>query len=401
MYETRSSAAVGRVRTNVVSDVTYRQDMSQSLTSPRDTILPSVEDHSPAAASSQGRMLGLNQLPLSSSNERWATTTNQNIERRVSDIEYLDLTDESRYLKKRRRVENINDGTFRTLRTGDLAPMLSSQQHEPEYISLLSPTNQSSQPRNTNVRSALQYSNPRNHTNVSSSTPTYRDTLVHNSSTGIMPSGEKLVARRPRGQVSGVSNLSSREVRYLSPSSPRTGRSSVPFGLQSAFRGVSPVDRGIQEYRAFRARERQEKALPSPSEPARSQMHGNGDVPYVAVELRNGRPRQFDGTMSSGDLSSHVSHRRLTQGYHTIGEPLPLAQEDGSRLRMREADRDHSLRRRSASPIEHQRTPLEVVPSMAQSYHERQLEVEPEHFSMERDDARQRAEPGLMRSNRR
>ena len=401
-YETRRSAAVGKVRTNAVADFTYRQDMSQNLSSPRDTILPSIEDPSPAAASSQSRMVSVSQLPLSSSNERWATTTNQNIERRVNDIEYLDLTDESRYLKKRRRVEDISDETFRPSRTGDLAPYFASQQHEPEYISLLSPTQQPSQPSNTNAPSVLHYEDPHDHVNVSTSTPTYRDTVVHNSSVGVVRSGEKLVARRPHGQVSGLSNFPSREVRYLSPSSPRTDKDSLRFGLRSAFHvGASPVDRGIQEYRAFRARERQEKALPNPPGPARSQLHGNGDVPYAALESRNGRPRQFDAKKPSRDLSSHLSHRTPTQGYHTLGEPLPLAQEDGFRVRVREADRDHSLRRRSASPIEHRRTHLGVVPSLPQPNHDRRLEAGPEYLSMERDDARQRADPGIMRPIRR
>lgn len=402
IYETRRPAAVGRVRSNAVADFTYRQDISQNLSSPRDTIIPSIEDASPAAASSQSRMVSVSQLPLSSNNERWATTTNQNIERRVNGIEYLDLTDESPYLKKRRRVENISGETFRTSRTADLAPYSASQQHEPEYISLLSPTHQPSQPSNTNAPSALHYEDPHNHVNVSTSTPTYRDTGVHNSSVGVMRSGEKLVARRPHGQVSGLGTFPSREVRYLSPSSPRIDKDSLPIGSQSAFHvGASPVDRGIQQYRAFRAREQQEKALSNPSGPARSQLQGNGDVPYAAIESRNGRPRQFDATKPSRDLSSHLSQRRATQGYHTLEEPLPLAQEDGFRLRVREVDRDHSLRRRSASPIEHRRTHLGVVPSLPQSYHERRLEAGPEYLSMERDDARQSAHPGIMRPIRR
>ncbi len=401
VYETGSSAAVGKVRTNAISDFTYRQDASRNLASPRDTILPSIEDSSPAARSFHSRMVSANQLPMSSSNQRWAPTTNQNTERRVNDIEYLDLTDEFRYLKKRRRVENMGDQTLRSSRTGDLAPYFPSQQHEPEYISLLSPTHQPSQPSNTNAASMLQYENPHNHVSVSASTPNHRDAVVHNSSTGAMRSSEKLVARRPQGQVSGVGDFPSREVRYLSPSSPRTDKDSVTFGIQSAFRGASPVDRGIQEYRAFRARERQEKALLSLSGPARSQLRGNGDGPYAAVESRNGRLRQIDGTKSSRDLSSHPSQGRLTQRYHALGEPTSLAREDGFRLRMRETDRSHSLRRRSASPIELRRSHLEVVPSLPQLYHERRLEAGPEYSPMERDDARQCAEPGHMRPIRR
>lgn len=386
-YDNRSSAAAEKVRTNAFTNTTYRPNRGQDLDSPRDTILPSIEGPQLAVASSQSRVVSMNRLSLPSLNDRRAVITNEDAQRRLDDIEILDLTDETRYSKKRRRVPVPGAEISKISRTSNAAPNLPLQQREPECISLLSPTDQDFQPSKSNPLSLSRRQSLHDHSNVSTFTPTFRDTLGFSSSGAVARSGETPVARQPVGQLSGVSHFSSREVLYPSTSSPRRDDDSIPVRLHSALpRGATPVDRGIQEYRAFRARERQDRALPSPSRRGRPLLYENGDATHAAIESRIGRSRQFAGAGSLRETSHQLPPKGPTQEFGAVDESVLLAQEGEYRLtRERVAECDHPLRRRSASPAGYMRGRLNYVPTIPQPHHARQPEPAPEYLSMDWD----------------
>jgi hypothetical protein len=393
-YETRSSAAAGKVRSIAVAESVYPQNQGQSLDFQGDTILPSIEGPEGAVASSHNRVVSANHRSLPSVvYEPRATVTKKDVER-MGGIEFLDLTDETQTRNKRRRIDANGPEMSQTYRNDIVAPNLALQQRDLEYISLLSPTDHHVQPSYSNDLSPSRRQHSHDHGQISSSVPTHRDSQGYTSPTSIVHAGERSVARRATGQLSSLTHFRSHEVLYPSASSPRMHNESIPPRLHSTLpRSTTPMDRGIQEYRAFRARERQEKALHSPSARGRPQRFENSGFIDGTVKSPNGQLQQYDGTGSSHDLSHQLPPRRFVQGFSAVDDSVPV-------LRERVAGRDHPSRRRSASPVQDSRTHVTYVPALSQRYLQRQQEGPQEYGSMDSDRVSlrgKRFEPVLVR----
>jgi len=399
-YKIRDSAAAEKVR-STVADSAYLQSRDDGLDSRRDTILPSIEGPQLGDASSQSRAAGVNHSSLPSIDKRQATASQKDVMRRVDDIEFLDLTEDTHYLNKRRRIDDTGPEISEASRAGTMAQNLLPGQREPEYISLLSP-GQYSQASNSNALSPLPYQGSRDHSEISASVSKYRDMQEFSSPIGVTHTGERLVARRPAGQPSGLSRIRPYEVLYSSNLSPRIDDESIPSRLHSTLPGgATPVDRGIQEYRAFRAHERQDMALRSPSGRGRPQSDEQSRLAHAVVEPKDGQPRQLDGAWSQP-----VPPQRLIQESSVVDATVPLARGEEYRLtRGRAAERGHALWRRSASPIQSRSSRMSYVPTLPQSQLWRQRErTPPQYLSFDLDSVPQsgeRLEPVLVRPTRR
>jgi hypothetical protein len=383
----RSSAATDKVRMDAATNNFYRPTKGRDLGSPRDIILPSIEGSQPAAAPSYGRVVSVNRFSLPSMDDSRAIITDEDVQRRVDDIEILDLTDDTRYTKKRRRMDDLSVNISKSSRTGTLATNVPLQQRGLESISLHSPAEQNLHQSNSNALSASRYQSSHDHSNVPTSTPTYYENPEFSTFGAVSRPDEMLVARRPAGQLSGMSHFPSREVFYQSTSSPRRDDDSDAFRLHPAFsRGATPVDRGIQEYRAFRARERQERALLSPSRRGRPLNYENSDASHATTEFKSGRSRHFDEAGSLYGPSHQLPLQGFTRELSVVDESIPLAREDQHPLRREKpAERDHPLRRRSASPVGHLRSTLSFAPANSQSQRGLQPEVAAEYLPMDWD----------------
>jgi hypothetical protein len=382
------------VRSIAVAESVYAQNRGQSLDFQGDTILPSIEGPELAAASSHTRAVSANHRSLPSVvNEPREVVTKKDMER-MGGIEFLDLTDETQIRNKRRRVDVKGSEISQSYRKDIVAPNLALQQREPEYISLLSPTDHHVQPSNSNDLSPSRHQHFHDHSQISSFVPTYRDSQGYTSPTSVIHAGERSVARRATGQLSNLTHFRSHEALYPSASSPRMHNESSPPRLQSTLpRAATPMDRGIQEYRAFRARERQERALHSPSARGRPRRFESSSFIDGTAKSPNGQLQQYDGAGSSHDLSHRLPPRKFVQGFSAVDDSVPV-------LRERVAGREHPPRRRSASPVQDSRNHVTYVPALSQRYLQRQQEVPQEYGLMDSDRVSlrgERFEPVLVR----
>ena len=377
-YETRNSVTADKSRTNDVADTIYRQNRGQGLDFQRESILPSVEDSQLAATSSQRRVVSVGQTSLPSISERRGITTNEYMERHVDDIEFLNLTNEIQFRKKRRRIDDISSEDSKIARTGNV-------QREPEYISLVSPTDQGSHPSNPSTLLITGYQDSHGPSKALSFMPKYHETQDYSSPTSVTHSDKRLGARRPAGRPSSLSHFSSHEVLHPATSSPRIDGQFIPSHLHSALPGsATSTDRGIQQYRAFRARERQQREIPSPSGRGRPHSHENEDLNDAPTKPMNGRFRQYHEAASSRGQPRQLPLRRFVQNSLSVDKPPSLLPEDEHRLtREREIGRDYSVRCRSASPAQYTRRGQSYVPALPETPLKQQHEIVPEYPSMD------------------
>lgn len=345
-----------------------------------------------AAAFSPIQAVDANHSPVTSANERRAIATQSDRERHVDDIEFLDLTGDNKHLKKRRRIDNVGPDIPKFARTSALAQTLPSQQ--PAYISLLSPTDQYSHLRDSNALSPSRHQGFHDHSNASYLMPTCRETREIDSPAGITQASERLMARPPAGRLSSLSHFRSQEDPYSPTSSPRRDGECMLSRLQPASSaGAISVDRGIQEYRAFRARERQEKTLRSPTGRGRPQLYENGDPTNAAVGSRKGSQRPFARSELSSDSSHHFPSKGLVRDSLVVDDPVSLVRDNEYRLtRERAAGRDHPLRRRSASPLQNPRSRLSYDVPSPRSHLQGRYEKPVEYVSVAWDRLAQRGE---------
>jgi hypothetical protein len=384
-HEPRASLASPKQRPTTV-DTTYFQRGGERSDFQRDTVLPSIEDPPFAAGSFHRRVVSGNQLSAPRINERQAIIANNDAERRVNDIEILDLTDDTQHITKRRRLDDTGAEILDIPRSGNVASNLFLEQRKPQYISLLSPPEKHSQPGDFYASAPSPPQLSHGHAKASSSRPLYRDNQAFHSPTN--GSGERLVAHRRAGQLSGLSHFSSHEDLYPATSSSRLeDGSTLSRPPPSVTAGTTSVDAGIQQYRAFRARERQERAAPSLSSRARPQLYESDNLADSAIKSRSVQLEQPGRLVSSRDVSDNLPSKRLVQDFRTVDSSRPPAPEEAYRLtRERLAEPHHRLRRRSASPTQESRSRLRYVPVSPQPQSERQLERNSGYVSMDWED---------------
>lgn len=397
VYERPNSAAAGKVKTIALDNSTYLRSKVQGLDSPRETVLPSIESPQVAPPLPPGLMVSFHPPPLPLSDDRPGMTTNKDLERHVHNLEFLDLTEERQSLKKRRRIEDTVPEISKLARTGTVAQMLPSQRREPEYIPLVSPTDQYSQPSNSHSSTSY-YQDFYDYSKGSSATTPYRDIKEYSSPVTFTHAENRPVHHRPAAHVSSMSHLRAREDFYQKTSSPRINES-MPSRLRSALPGsTTPVDRGIQEYRAFRARERQDRALCSPSGRVRL-SHEKPDLSDMVIESRNGQPRHVDAVVPSRGPSYHLPSPRLSQDSFAIADVSRLTRVADYRPKYgRRLEHVYPVQRRSASPVENASNGGSHVPtwSQPQRQHGRGLD----YISLDGDPLAQRSEhlnPRLVR----
>jgi hypothetical protein len=384
----------------------YRPAKGRDLGSPRDTILPSIESSEPASAPSYGRVVNVNRFSLPSIDDGRAIFTGGGVQRRVGDIEILDMTDDTRWPQKRRRMDDVNTDISKSYRADTLATNLPFQQCGLDSSSFHSPAEQNLQPDHSRALLASRYQSSQDYGNISASTPTYHENLDFSAGGTFSRSGETLVTRRPLGQLSGVSHFLSRGDFHQTTSSPRRDDCSEPSRLHFASaRRATPVDRGIQEYRAFKARERQDRTLLSPSRLERPLSYQNGNGSHAAADHRSEAARHFDEAESLYGQPHQLPSNGFARDFTAVDELMPLAREDQHYLvRERPAERDHPQRRRSASPVGHLRSESSHVPMYSQVPRERDPEVAAEYLPMDWDretHRRARLEPVLVAPTRR
>ena len=387
IYDARSSATIDKVRIDAATNNAYRPSKGRDLGSPRDTILPSIEGSQPASAPSHGRVVSVNRFSLPSIDDGWAIINNEEVQRRVDDIEILDMTDDTRYQQKRRRMDDPSADISKSYRADTLATNLPLQQRGLDSISFHCPADQNLQPDHSRALLASRFQSSQDYGNTSASTPTYYENLEFSAVGAVSRPGETLVTRRPLGQLSGVSHFHPREDSNQSTSSPRRDNNSDPFRQHFAFAGgASPVDRGIQQYRACRARERQDRTLPSPSRRGRPLSYQNGDGSHAAADHRSGGSRHFDEAGSLYAQSHQLPPTGFARDFTAVDELIPFAREDEHHLiRERPAERDHPQRRRTSSPMGHLRSNPSYVPINSQLQREREPEVAAQYLAMDWD----------------
>jgi hypothetical protein len=384
---------------------TYIQNRTQGVELQNDSILPSIEGPTLATAPSQSRVVSSHRSSYQSTADRGGISSNRVPDNQIEGIEFLDLTEETPHLQKRRRLDDARHGMSKIARTSTVTQKLPSQQHKLEYMSLLSPSAQYSQPSYSSVLSPSRHQESHGRSNFSSFAPTRQGTMVFPSPASISREGESSLARPAAGRLSNLTQLQSHEDLHPSISSPRTDDESISFRrLRSALPvGATPVDHGIQQYRAFRARERQDRALRSPSGRGVHRLREGGDVAGGANRANMGQLRQpqVDGTEASRDVSHHYfPSRRLSQEFATVDDSNTFVQQDGYRL-TRETMTEHlPLRRRSASPMQYANGRVESVRGLPQSRIKQLHEGFGEYLSMDWDRAplrEDRPEPIIAR----
>lgn len=377
-YEPQNAALAGKVRFSAVANTTYLPNNSRGLDPRRDTALPSIEHPQVSATSSRNRAVSGNHPVLPSINDRRVAMEKDETERRVGDIEFLDLTEEPQHLTKRRRIYESDMEVSSMPRTRVLTPNECLQQREHEYISLLSPTDKHSQPNKSDPLSPLRYQGSYSNDRVSSSIPTYRDRQGFSSPGALMQVDGQQVARGSARQPSNLNHFRSREILYPLEASSRAVDGYIPTPLRSALpAGAGPVDRRIQEYRAFRARERQERELLSSPNRGRSTLRENGDITDGSVQSNDGRLREPQEVSSSRRLDNHqLPLRRLSQNFDAIHDGVTLSRDGGDRIvRERIVEGNHVVRRRSASPVQNSVTRLSYMSPLANDHSQRPHEV--------------------------
>ena len=400
-YESPSSAAAEKVKRIALANSMYLGGRGRGLDSPREMVLPSIEGSQVVAASSEARVVSSNHPSLLMSNDRRAMTTYEDVEPHFDDLEFLDLTEETQQPRKRRRIENIGREIPHIARSGVVAPNLHSERREPEYISLLSPADQYSQPSNSHGLFSSHHLHFRDNSKVSSARPACCDIQESSSSEAISRADNGSVHRRPAGQLSGSGHFRSPEVLHPRISSPGAN-GSIPSRLRSALRGsATPVDRGIQQYRAFRARERQDRALRSPPRRGRPQSRGGSDHAGAMIESGNGHLRHLDGAEPSRALSYHLPSPRVIQDSFATADSAPLSRVPDYRLAHgREAERVRTLRRRSASPADNPGERVSYMSTLSepqiQRQHGRMSDYLPADRSL-RAERSERLDPRLVR----
>lgn len=358
IYNPRSSAVEEQVRSFSTVDNAYLQNGSQTLASHRDTILPSIEGPQPAVGSSQFQTVSANHSSLQPTLERRTITYKNDNHRHVDDIEFLDLTEDDPPLKKRRRTDNIGYEMSPDYRNEVVTHKQPFQQRKLEYIP------------------------------------------------SVTRASERTVAPASTKQLSGLDHSHSHE--FLSPSTPssRIDDGFIPSRrLQSALPADQVVvDRGIQEYRAFRARERQERVPHSPKQGKMAQPHRNGGLTHRASESESGLLRQFDGADSSRNLSHHLLSPRVVSDFLSMNESLSLPREhEYPQTSEKVLQRIPPPPRRSASPDQYPRGRVSYVPVSSELQY-RQHPRPVEHLRMDVDPVPQRGERQetvLVRPNQR
>lgn len=368
---------------------TYVQNRRHGLGSQRDAILPSIEG--PQLPAPSGQIVNRSLLP--SIKERRAVTTRKDADHRVDEIEFLDLTDDIIHPNKRPKMDHSRSGIPGMPLTVTAMRNQPSQQRKQEFNSLASPTTQFSDHRNSNTLVMSRYEGSQGHGKASPFIPIYRETQTVPSPVGVSRGSQTRVGRLPFEQPSGVGQFRLHEGLSPPTSSPKMNAQPIPsHRLQSTFPGgASPVDRGIQEYRAFRARERQDRALRSPSGRGRLQLREHSDRTHAAVEPERGQLGQIDGVGSLHDLSDHSPSQRPVQGLVAIPDSVRLSRRDAYTLpHERTSERIAHLRRRSASPAQNPRTRMSYVPAMPQAYLPHQPKEFAEYIPVEWDRRPQR-----------
>ena len=401
-HDTRVIGATEQVRSIPVARDTYYRNGRQGLELQSDTVLPSIEGPARVAASPQSRVVSDHHSSFQRAAKWGVNSSNTIADSRMDGIEFLDLTDDTPQLKKRRRLDDEPTEMAQIAGATTVTQNLPSERGRAEYISLLSPTAQDSQPGYSNAQSPSRHHESHGHSKFSSFVPIRQYTQMFPSPTGISSVGESSLARPRTENLSDLSHFHSHEGLQPSTSFPRVDDESISLRrLRSALpKGATPVDRGIQEYRAFRARERQDKAIRSPPGRGRRLLHENGDFAAAATRSKIGQLRQLDGAEASRDISYHLTSPRVPQDFITVDDSNTSAQRDEHPLTRLDTARRLPLRRRSASPIQNPNRWLVHDPGLPHSYLQQPHERVAEYISMDWDAAplrKDRLEPILVR----
>jgi hypothetical protein len=353
IYDSSDSLAPGKGRFTEMIDDRYLHNAGQGLGTQGESILPSIEGPQLASTSFQRRTVSTNRPSVLSTGGIQSMKSANDAGRRVEDIEYLDLTGEIQPLKKRPRMEPTDTAIARVRVSQDAI----ARKYEPEYVPLHASADRLPDPRGSQPMPSSQYVRYQDYAKMPSFVPTHVESKAFTSPSDLIRTGERQVARPPAERQAGMSHFRSHDVLYPSTPSPRTDEEFVVPSrrLASALPGSasSAVDPGIQEYRAFRARERQSGAPWSPGGKGKVPLRGDGDVVYPMTESPGGWLRQVDGARSPGGLRRRWPSSARIQEYVTVDDTLPLPLEEvSSSRRGRISERIPRPRRRSASPLQ-------------------------------------------------
>lgn len=258
----------------------YLRNGGHGLGTQRETILPSIEAPQLASPSFQRRTVSTIDSSVQPTSGIRLMNPANDVGRRVEDIEYLDLSAEIKRVKKRPRMEPTNAAIARVRVSQD--PTL--RQYEPGYVPLHTSADRHPDPSGSQAMPTSQYVRYQDYAQNPSFVPIHVDSKAFTSPSDLIRAGERRIARPPAERQAGISQFRSHDVLYPSTPSPRADQEFVvpSHRLPSALprSATSVVDPGIQEYRAFRARERQSGALWSPGGRGKPQLRGDEDVAY-------------------------------------------------------------------------------------------------------------------------
>jgi hypothetical protein len=317
-----------------------------------DRVLPSIEGPQGVGTFSQTRRVNGHGLFSSIAQVNVPKPTHRTGQLTTDQVEFLDMTEEDPPLRKRRRLEEHERESLRSIRT-DPVPYPSIRPREVEYISLLSPTEGYSQPLNS--APSIPSSNPgrAGPKNLSSYTPSSRDTQGVDSLRNSQ-AGQGMVTRPLGPPVQTLHHTRSHEPLYPYESTSKLDKEPVSFRHSlSALPGrVIAEDPAIQEYRAFRARESQNNAAQTPSRGRYSHQDSSSRADIVRP-ARNVQLRQLDGAESSPvPYTSRLNGHEASREYVALDDSYPIVLRDEHSLRHeRLLDRRLVPLRRSASPV--------------------------------------------------
>ena len=344
----------------------YRQGVRTSLDADFNGIIPSIESPHTAMLSPQRQQVSTRHA-VGSARDRPRISFVDLPRDTLEDVEIIDMTNDAQQISKRRRYEaqypDVRNHTF----NGPEIRTTPSQPKEPVYISLISPPGGQPDPMQLDSRPPP-YTRGYGQENVHTNT-------MHGESVPPLISSRRV--DRPASGMQAVSTsdtgyLHSHPVTYVSERPlPRDGKTSSSHrGRSSVSSPTSPDDRGIQEYRAFRAKERQvQKAMQKSPAQHTYLMEVDQGFPPVALESRHGNQIQLDRSQQQQRVVERPTSTRLGQSCQIIDDPGSIKQRDDYHL-MRGRDTHVLSRRRSASPSEraHHALPRSSLNSQAGYY---------------------------------
>jgi hypothetical protein len=336
------SVEPGRGRLVSTTDGNGRFSRGQQPDNQVGTPLPTTEVPQSAHTIFQRRTVSTDDSSVPSMGAIRTWTVAKDSGRRVEDVEYLDLPDENRHPSKRPRLDPIGPNSVQYR----LARDPPAQQSEPRYVSVLSPVNRLTELGRSHVASPSRFARYR------AQATKHRDSEISSSFTDVAHAGERHAARPPLERLSGAIQSRSQDMPAPSIPSPRVDGGSRVSSHRHSIPVPSSLDRGVQEYRAFRARERQDRTLGTPHSRLRPQRRGEGDIIYATTPVQRGRPRQAERARSPSTVSHYGPSSAFVQDLVNVDDHSYRSQDEVFSPRSgRPSERIIRSRRRSASPL--------------------------------------------------